>query len=239
MPTAAFPRASPTTATGCAAASSIATARPIGDRRRRDGADARRRTASRSPRAAGTTPSRSPSDDGTLYVGIERVNQIVRFDYRPRRPAGARRADRGAGRCQDACRTTRASNAWRCRRKASPLAGTLIAVSERGLDAAGNHRAFLLERRRQAGARSRVKRSDDFDVSDCAITAAGRSAGAGAALFAGARHRACASAACRSRAIKPGALVDGPELIVADLGYQIDNMEGLAVHRDAQRRDRC
>ena len=32
-------------------------------------------------------------------------------------------------------------------------------------------------------------------------------------------------------AIKPGALVDGPELIEADLGYQIDNMEGLSVHR--------
>ena len=34
-------------------------------------------------------------------------------------------------------------------------------------------------------------------------------------------------------AIKPGALVDGRELIFADMGYQIDNMEGLSVHRDA------
>ena len=33
-------------------------------------------------------------------------------------------------------------------------------------------------------------------------------------------------------AIKPGALVDGPELIVADIGFQIDNMEGLSVHRE-------
>jgi hypothetical protein len=33
--------------------------------------------------------------------------------------------------------------------------------------------------------------------------------------------------------IKPGALVDGPELIYADMGYQIDNMEGLSVHREA------
>ncbi len=29
-------------------------------------------------------------DDGTVYVGIERVQQIVRFDYRQRRPQGAR-----------------------------------------------------------------------------------------------------------------------------------------------------
>ena len=35
-------------------------------------------------------------------------------------------------------------------------------------------------------------------------------------------------------AIKPGALVDGRSLIEADLGYQIDNMEGIAVHRNAR-----
>ena len=33
--------------------------------------------------------------------------------------------------------------------------------------------------------------------------------------------------------IRPGALVDGRDLIFADLGYQIDNMEGLSVHRTA------
>jgi hypothetical protein len=33
--------------------------------------------------------------------------------------------------------------------------------------------------------------------------------------------------------IKDGALVDGEPLIVADLAYQIDNMEGIAVHRNA------
>ena len=34
-------------------------------------------------------------------------------------------------------------------------------------------------------------------------------------------------------AIQPGALVDGEELIVADMNFNIDNMEGLSVHRDA------
>ena len=34
--------------------------------------------------------------------------------------------------------------------------------------------------------------------------------------------------------IKEGALVDGPQLFFADLGYQIDNMEGIAVHNNAQ-----
>ena len=29
----------------------------------------------------------------------------------------------------------------------------------------------------------------------------------------------------------PGAVVDGPTIFDADLGYEIDNMEGLDVHR--------
>ena len=33
--------------------------------------------------------------------------------------------------------------------------------------------------------------------------------------------------------ITPASLVDGKILIAADMGYQIDNMEGLSVHRDA------
>jgi hypothetical protein len=33
--------------------------------------------------------------------------------------------------------------------------------------------------------------------------------------------------------IKPDAVVDGPVLMEADMRYQIDNMEGLAVHRTA------
>jgi hypothetical protein len=33
--------------------------------------------------------------------------------------------------------------------------------------------------------------------------------------------------------IKPGALVDGTPLIEADLAYQIDNMEGIGLHRNA------
>ncbi len=43
----------------------------------------------------------------------------------------------------------------------------------------------------------------------------------------------CACGGLRSATIKPGALVDGPILFEADLGYEIDNMEGLSVHRSA------
>ena len=33
--------------------------------------------------------------------------------------------------------------------------------------------------------------------------------------------------------LREGAVIDGHSMIEADLGYQIDNMEGIAVHRTA------
>ncbi len=35
--------------------------------------------------------------------------------------------------------------------------------------------------------------------------------------------------------LKGGALLDGPVLVEADLGYEIDNMEGLSVHQENGR----
>jgi hypothetical protein len=114
--------------------------------------------------------------------------------------------------------------------KGMPLAGQLIAVTERSLDAQGNERSFLF-----AGnhlARFSVKRSEDFDVSDCAVLPPGD------LLLLERRFSPTRGLAMRIRrialgAIGPGALVDGVPLIEADLGYQIDNMEGIAVHRNA------
>ena len=56
--------------------------------------------------------------------------------------------------------------------KGGPLAGTLIALSERGLDTGGNLLGFLIGGRdgQGAGGAFSLKRTDDFDVSDCAAT---------------------------------------------------------------------
>jgi hypothetical protein len=109
-----------------------------------------------------------------------------------------------------------------------PLAGTLIALSERGLDAQGNLRAFLIGG--PSAGEFAIRRSDDFDISDCALTPSGD------LLILERRFFWWSGVAMRIRriplaAIAPGALVDGRELIFADMGYQIDNMEGLSVHR--------
>ena len=101
-------------------------------------------------------------------------------------------------------------------------------MSERGLDANGNILGFLV------GGATRgsfsLKRIDDFDVSDCAVSPGGR------LLVLERRFTWTSGVAMRIRSvplasIRPNATLDGTELISADMGYQIDNMEGLSVHR--------
>ena len=77
-----------------------------------------------------------------------------------------------------------------------------------------------------------IKRSSNYDITDAALMPGGdvllleRRFGWDSGL--GARMRRVAL-----DDIKPRALVDGSVLFEADLGYEIDNMEGLGVHRDA------
>jgi len=165
-------------------------------------------------------------DSGTVYVGIERVHQIVRFDY-------ARQGLRARGQpipLPPAVKSLPSNKGLECLvmpARGQPLAGTLIAISERGLDASGNILGFLI-----GGATSgtfTVKRSDDFEVTDCATTPRGD------LLILERRFSWARGVAMRIRRVPlarvaPGALLDGPELILADMGYQIDNMEGLSVH---------
>lgn len=165
--------------------------------------------------------------DGALYVGIERVERIVRFDYRRH---GLRARGMPIPVPSDFATLTY-NMSLECLAgspKHSRLTGRLIVVTERSLDPTGNHRSFLLGD--GSVGRFSVKRSDDFDVSDCAILPPSD------LLLLERRLSFARGFAIRIRripldAIEPGALVDGPVLFDADLGYQIDNMEGLAVHR--------
>jgi hypothetical protein len=166
-------------------------------------------------------------DGGTLYVGVERVHEIVRFDYgrdgftaRPEPlvlPPEIKALPRNQG-----------LEALVVVPTGLPLAGTLIAISERGLDAAGNILGFLLGG--PAPGSFNVRRSGDFDITDAAITPAGD------LLILERRFALPAGPGMRIRrvplaAVRPAALVDGEILVEADLGYEIDNMEGLSVHR--------
>jgi hypothetical protein len=168
-------------------------------------------------------------DGGTVYLGIERVNRIVRFDFArhgltaraqpiPLPPGVAKLPHNKGLECLAFVPP------------GLPLGRTLIAISERGLDAEDNIKGFLIGGP-SAGEFS-VKRIGDFDVSDCAVTPAGD------LLLLERSFSRLKGVGLRIRRVplgdvKPGATVDGRALIEADMGYQIDNMEGLSVHRGA------
>ncbi len=176
------------------------------------------------------TESLTADQAGHLFVGIERVNKIVRFDYRKNGLSARGRPIPVPGDFKGLT-YNKSLECLAVAPKSSPLSGELIVITEHSLDAAGNHRGFLL--RGQQVGRFSVKRSADFDVSDCAILPPND------LLLLERSYSPLRGVAMRIRripltGIKPGALVDGEPLIVADLSYQIDNMEGIGVSRDAQ-----
>jgi len=168
-------------------------------------------------------------DGGTLYVGIERVHRIVRFDF-GRDGVLARGTPIPTPPGISKLPSNKGLEAMVVVPGGLPLAGTLIALSERGLDSHGNLRGFLIGG--PSAGEFTIRRTDDFDISDCALLPSGD------LLILERRFFWWSGIAMRIRrislaAIAPDALVDGRELIFADMGFQIDNMEGLSVHRTA------
>jgi len=168
--------------------------------------------------------------NGWLYVGIERVNRIVRFDF-ARQGVLARAEVVPAPPGISHLPNNKGLEALTFAPRNSKLAGALIGFSERGLDPNGNLKAFLIDG--ATPGEFSVKRRDDFDISDSITLPSGD------VLLLERRFSWLTGIAMRLRRIAishiaPGALVDGTGLLFADLGYQIDNMEGLSVHVDSK-----
>lgn len=167
---------------------------------------------------------------GAFYVGIERVEQILRFDYRR---SGLRARGEPIAVPPD-FKSFSYNASLECLAappKGAPHGGTLIVITERSLDEAGNHRSFVLKG--DEVTRFTVKRSNAFDVTDCTFLAPGD------LLVLERRFVPPLDVGIRIRRIhladiKEGALIDGRTILSADLGNQIDNLEGIAVHRNAQ-----
>lgn len=167
------------------------------------------------------------ADGGTLYVGIERANRIVRFNYGKHgllARAEAVRVPPEIGKLPN----NRGIEGLVLVPRKLPLGGTLIAFAERGLDKAGNHTAFLIGGP-QPG-KFTLRRHRDFDVTDAALLPSGD------LVVLERRFTWIEGVGIRMRRIplaqiKPDALVDGTEIFSADLQHQVDNMEGLAVHQ--------
>src|SRR6266404_4510282 len=177
--------------------------------------------------ARGWFDSESIALDGPfVYIGLERVNQVLRFDFskgftRSRGelvplPPAARKLPYNKG-----------LEALVMVPKGVPLAGTLIAISERGLDRDGNLIAFLIGG--PTPGRFSVRRTDNFDVSDAVLLPSGQ------LLVLERKFSWLAGVGIRIRrialkSVAPGAVVDGPSIFDADLGHEIDNMEGIDAH---------
>ena len=168
--------------------------------------------------------------DGSLvYVGLERVNQIMRFDF----AKGGTRARGEVLPTPQAIRKLPYNKGLEALvfvprdMKGQPLAGTLIAMSEGGFDADGNLIGFLLGG--PSPGQFSIRRSDKQFISDAVLLPSGELLilERKFSWFTGINIR------IRSlplKAIAPGALVDGPVVFEADLGHEIDNMEGIDAH---------
>jgi hypothetical protein len=177
--------------------------------------------------ARGWFDSESIALDGSfVYIGLERVNQVLRYDF----SKGFTRSRGEVVPLPPAAKKlpfNKGLEALVMVPKSLPLAGTLIAISERGLDAQGNLIAFLIGG--PTPGQFAVRRTNNFDVSDAVLLPSGD------LLILERKFSWLAGIGIRIRrvalkSVAPGAVVDGPSIFDADLGHEIDNMEGIDAH---------
>ncbi|ULK95105.1 esterase-like activity of phytase family protein [Bradyrhizobium sp. I71] len=167
-------------------------------------------------------------DGNLVYVGLERVNQILRYDF----AKGGTRARGEVMSVPPALRKLPYNKGLEAmvvvpKGQGQPLAGSLIAFSERGLDADGNLIAFLIGG--PTPGQFGVRRTEKYDISDAVLLPSGE------LLILERKFSWFTGVNIRIRSIPlksivPGALVDGPALFAADLGHEIDNMEAIDAH---------
>lgn len=188
--------------------------------------------------AAGRPLARSKSFDteslaivgGHAYVGVERSHEILRFDWardgveaRARSlpvPPPIKKLPRNRG--LEALGIV----------PSGPHKGAIVAIAERSGKEDAPTMGVLLGQGMPAFFQ--VGRPGGYDITDLAFLPGGDM------LVLERWYRAWRGVGMRIRRIAPGelkagAVLDGPVLIEADLGYEIDNMEGLSVHQENGR----
>ncbi len=165
-------------------------------------------------------------DGSFVYIGFERINKVLRFDF----SEGFTRA-RGEvvplPKAASKLPYNKGLEALVFVPKGQPLAGTLIAMSERGLDANGNLVAFLVGG--PTPGQFSVRRSEEFDISDATLLPAGD------LLILERKFTWLSGIGIRIRriplaSVAPGAVIDGPSIFEANLANEVDNMEGIDTH---------
>lgn len=165
-------------------------------------------------------------DGTTAYVGLERVNQILRFDFGKGGILSRGQAVPPPPGVSD-LPFNKGLEALVFVPKGQPLGGTLIAISERGLDAAGNIQGFLIGG--PSPGQFTVARTNKYDISDAVLLPSGD------LLLLERKFSLLEGVGIRIRrvpikSVVPDAVIDGPTIFEVDLGYEVDNMEGIDTH---------
>jgi len=165
-------------------------------------------------------------EHGTLLIGFERLHRIGRFEIRGGEmqppseylsiPVEARRMPVNQG--FEALAVIRAG----------PLRGSLVAFAERFTRGSGYHTGWIWVG--GASHRLQLRDIDDFNITDAAGLPDG------GLLILERYFRWTTGVSMRIRRllpteIRPGARLTGRIVFQADSSYEIDNMEGMAVHR--------
>jgi hypothetical protein len=166
--------------------------------------------------------------DGIAWICIERTHEILRFDW-ARDGVMARGMSVAVPPAVKRLPSNKGLEAIGLAPSGTGLGEALVAISERSGKADEVTAGWIIGGPR-AGA-FQVRRKDGFDITDLAFLPGGDM------TLLERWYQPWRGVAMRLRRIKgasirPGALLDGETLFEADLGYEIDNMEGLAVHSE-------
>lgn len=168
--------------------------------------------------------------DGVLLVGFERDHRIARTpirDGKPQAPTAFLPLP------PDATRMS-ANEGFEAVAvlKGGPRKGAVVAFAERLIDD-GHHSGWIWNAEMTEAKRFQLRDIDGYNITD----AAGLPDGGllvlerDFSILRGVRMRV---RRMRADEIAPGARTDGEKLLEADMACEIDNMEGIAVHRNAK-----
>jgi hypothetical protein len=162
------------------------------------------------------------------WVGAEGTNRIWRFDLAHGIAEARGHPVAAPARMQHGVPRNGGFEALARVPEDQPHAGALVVITEKQLDKAGNHVAWLLHD--GTAERFTVKMRDGYAVSDMTFLPDGDIA------ILERRYRPPLSLYMRVRLLRavdiaPGAVLDGPVLMEASLAEEIDNMEGISAFR--------
>jgi hypothetical protein len=166
---------------------------------------------------------------GTVLIGFERNTRIARFPIRD----GIIEAPVGSLKIAPDMRRMKSNKGFEALAvlQGGPHKGAVLAFAERLPDGNGHHTGWIWikgEPRRLA-----VRDIGEFDLTSVA------SFGNGDIVLLERRFRWSEGVKMRMRHIKaediaPGAVIEGETLVEADMGFEIDNMEGIAISKGPQ-----